>query len=255
MKCRFVNVWDDSRAGRVRFIVLQVEETDTFLTKVNFNPGYKFIIQATYHRVGAAGGHTFIPYYGESVQKISQKLDSVESDILGFYLSYINDIYDVPENLYTDNFWNVIHTVQNDNYEDEFDNDDYYKALILQHRQSFNSMRTQLESLSLKNISSDFCTSIMEANQKMADFLTRIDADLDQEHDDLTILFINKQSLKIDGYEKIYGFSDEKSIIAKYLWLPNEEITPECWERVKEKETQYYGDYDYTDGQLYFSET
>lgn len=75
---------------------------------------------------------------------------------------------------------------------------------------------------------------------------------LDDERDDLTILLINKQTLKIEGQEKTYDSSGGKNTIAKYLWLPNEEITPERWEMVKEKAKQY--DYDYTDCRLYFAD-
>ncbi len=73
MKTKFVNVWDNIRFGYIGFIVLQVEETDKFLVEKNFNPGYKFIIQAWYNHVGATGGHTFIPSHRESVQEKSVK--------------------------------------------------------------------------------------------------------------------------------------------------------------------------------------
>jgi hypothetical protein len=119
MKTKFVNVWDDRRWGYVGFIVLQVEETDKFLVEKNFNPGYKFVIQACYNHVGAAGGHTFIPSYGEGIQKKSRKIETNEADVFGVYLSNIKDIYDIPDELDTKNFWGIMNTKREDGKEDE----------------------------------------------------------------------------------------------------------------------------------------
>lgn len=129
MKSKFVKVWDDHRFGYVKYIVLEVEENDKFLTEANFNPGYKFIIQALYHHVGAAGGHEFNPYYGERVRKISRKIESTEADVLGFYLQNVNDIYDIPDTLYTEKIWNVVRT-DHDHEEDNYDVEDCYKVLV-----------------------------------------------------------------------------------------------------------------------------
>lgn len=256
MKCKFVKVWDSSHTGRVKFIILQVEECDTFLTEANFNPGYKFVIQAYYHKVGAAGGHRFIPHYHESVQEISQKLNTVESDVLGFYLSYVNDIYDLPEDLYTDNFWDIIYTVPETNSQKEFDSEDYYKALIQQRLPSFNRMYEILASVSpdigdpiLGNDSAH--AELMATTDRIADKLKKSGHNLDEERLQLSILFIHKQSLKIEYAHYIIDSSD-KSIIAQYLWLPNEAIAPNFWKMVQERTAITDEYYEYVNGQLYY---
>lgn len=257
MKCKFVKVWDSLRIGRVKFIILQVEECDTFLTEANFNPGYKFIIQAYNDNVGAAGGYRFIPHYHESVQETSKKLNTVESDVLGFYLSYVNDIYDLPEDLYTDNSWDIIYTVPKTNSQNEFDSEDYYKALIRQHLHSFNHMYEILASVSPEIRNSIFGNDsahaeLMATTHRIADGLKKSGHNLDEERLQLSILFIHKQSLKIEDAYFVINSSD-KSIIAKYLWLPNEAITPDCWKMVQERTAITDEYYKYVDGQLYYS--
>ncbi len=257
MKCKFVKVWDSSRIGRVKFIILQVEECDTFLTEANFNPGYKFIIQAYNHNVGAAGGHRFIPHYHESVQETSKKLNTVESDVLGFYLSYVNDIYDLPEDLYTDNSWDIIYTVPETNSQKEFDSEEYYKALIRQRLPSFNRMYETLASMSPDIRDSIFGNDsahaeLMATTDRIADALKKWGYNLDDERLRLSILFIRKQSLKIEDAYFVIDSTD-KSIIAKYLWLPNESITPDCWKTVQEHTAITDEYYEYVNGQLYYS--
>lgn len=258
MKCKFVKVWDSSRMGRVGFIILQVEECDTFLTEANFHPGYKFIIQASYHNVGAAGGYRFIPHYHESARETSQKLNTVESDLLGFYLSYVDDIYDLPEDLYTDNSWDTIYTVPKDHGRKGFDSEHYYKALILQHLPDFNRMYEALASVEPDLRDSVFGSEtahaeFMEMTDRMADSLKEWGHNPDEERVRLIILFIRKDSLKIEHADYVISHSDGKSIIAKYLWLPNEAISQDCWKIVQAhtaREDEYS---EYTDGKLYYS--
>ncbi|MBV7271638.1 hypothetical protein JMF89_04080 [Clostridiaceae bacterium UIB06] len=130
MKNRFVKVWDDRRFGYMKYIVLEVEKNDKFLLEAGFDPGYKFIIQAVYDRVGAAGGHEFNPYYGERVRKISHKINSTEADVLGFYLQNVDNIYDIPNTLYTENIWNVVRTDGYCEEDDDYDAENCYKVLL-----------------------------------------------------------------------------------------------------------------------------
>lgn len=131
MKTKFIKVWDNRRFGYMNYIVLQVEKNDKFLLEAHFNPGYKFIIQAVYNNVGAAGGNEFNPYYGERVREISRKIDSTEADVLGFYLQNVDNIYDIPNTLYTENIWNVVYTDHyKDNDDDDYDTENCYKVLI-----------------------------------------------------------------------------------------------------------------------------
>lgn len=130
MKSKFIRVWDDYRFGYFNFIVLQVEEYDVFLLKAGLNVGYKIIVNAQHKFVGAAGGNSFNPYYGERVRKVSGKIDSTEADVLGFYLTNINDIYDMPEELYTEEFWDVVRTDSYSQDKDEIDFENCYKCLI-----------------------------------------------------------------------------------------------------------------------------
>jgi hypothetical protein len=130
MKTKFIKVWDDLRFGYLNFIVLQVEETDKFLIQSGLNVGYKIIVQAYPKYVGAAGGNNFNPYYNKRVRNISKILDSTEADVLGFYLNNINDIYEIPEELYTEEFWNVVRTDSYSQDKDEIDFENCYKCLI-----------------------------------------------------------------------------------------------------------------------------
>lgn len=238
MKSKFVKVWDRSRGGWVKFIVLQVEKTDTFLVEANFNPGYKFIIQATYHQVGATGGHTFIPAYGEGVTKTSKTISAMEGEVLGFYLSKINDIYDVPDDLYTDNFWSITETRQIARDINDYDNEDYYKVLISSHIMSFMYMKNCLESLTDEEaddiLGTGMYQKLKDTNRDMQNNLNQIGADLERECDRLELAFINKKTHELAFSEQYYGENSDKNLIAKYLWLPNDELPLELWKKVTE---------------------
>lgn len=242
MKVKFVRVWDDRRWGYVKHIILQVEESDTFLTEENFNSGYKFVIQAVYHQVGAAGGHDFNPYHGNRVRDLSTKIDSTESDVLGFYLGKIKDIYDIPQDLYTDSFWNVVRTDgysrSNKDYYDDCDS--YYKVL-----------HTSIYSYD------ELCEKLLEIKNSKDEFFDKLDIDIDlilkrnQEHfdrlDEITRKFgatpkkpsksirfaiIDKESLEIvnDTWS-----TSAQSTIADYLWCPCDEIPDSLWQKVIDK--------------------
>lgn len=109
MKMKYLKITTDNGRGVVKHIILQVEETDTFIIQGGIDPGYKIIIDCTKHRVAAAGGHNFNPFYNESARDVSCKLTSNESDLLGVYLSYCNDIDDMPDQIDVDKFWDIIY--------------------------------------------------------------------------------------------------------------------------------------------------
>lgn len=234
MKVRFVDVLDSTRTGRIGYIILQVEESDDFLTKKNFNPGYKFVIQALYNRVGAAGGHKFIPAYGESVQKKSQKINTVEGDVLGFYLSGVNDIYDIPDELSTEDFWGIVNTnTDNNSYDDdEYPFEEYYKLLYKVTTPSWNSIRNTLVQHmdDYKKIIGEDVNNFLEKDEKIrkkcSDFI-----DYDKEYTRISCVLINKSTLKVESNR--YSTSD-KITISDYLWDPHESLPVDMWEKVKE---------------------
>ena len=246
MKTKFVQVWDDMKLGYVKFIILQVEETDTFLTSANFNPGYKFIVEASYKRVGAAGGHEFNPYYGNRVREVSKKIDSTEADVLGFCLGNVDDIYDIPDELYTKPFWNVVRT---DNYRDKdgyIDDDSYencYKAIITTGtttiEETINRSRKAIElmpEIYTENQDvqlSDLCKSIDKFERECK----RLDADFNKETKYLKLIFIDKETLEIVGGK---SSSYQQGIVSNYLWLPYEELPLNLWSEVKENNEDYY---------------
>jgi hypothetical protein len=197
MKVKFVKVWDDLRWGYVKHIVLQVEPSDTFLTEENFNPGYKFIITAQYKQVGAAGGHSFNPYYGERVRKVSRAIDATESDVLGFYLTQIKDIYDIPQELYTDTFWGVVRTdgygKEGDREELYSDSGSYYKVL---HTGIYNS--DELQGKSAKDRRS------------------------------IRFAIIDKNSLECVSDM----WTSAETNVADYLWCPCDELPESLWDQV-----------------------
>lgn len=250
MKYKFVNVWDYGKYGRVPHIILQVEEKDDFLTKNDFNPGYKIVIRATKGLVGAAGGHTFNPYYyEESVQKRSRKIDSNESDVLGFYLSHINDIYDVPTELYTEEFWSVL-TTSRERYGDfyselsdeygicEYNYKDYYKLLVqdtlfcgtigdaFQHIEELLGDVEQSKSL-LGDSSSGFLELIQKSK---LDFEDELDKQVSKR---IEFLIIDKETMKI---EDVRWSSNSESTVADYLWCPLDELPDILWDDINDEE-------------------
>lgn len=238
MKTKFVNVWDNIRFGCIGFIVLQVEETDKFLVEKNFNPGYKFVIQALYNRVGAAGGHTFIPSYGEGVQKKSRKIETNEADVFGLYLSNIKDIYDIPDELDPKNFWGITNTKRDEDEDEEIEYpcDEYYKVAYKRQIMSFNQIASLFEKsndLRRKVISDELLDDIQNSNRKLQNKMIQMGADLNQESLQVYYGYVNKKNLELKGVYWQIGTNSNESVIDKYLWIPNDEMPKEIWDEVK----------------------
>lgn len=199
MKSKFVTVKNDSHWGYGHFIVLQVEETDKKLLDAGLNIGYKIIINARHKMVGAAGGNEFIPSHGSRTRKVSKKIDTTEADVLGFYLTSVKNIYDIPDVLDTESFWDIVFTDwDKDGQIDDFTNDCYYKVLY--------------------------------------DGQEHIGSNIDYKSYRLSIGFVDMKTLKM---EYSFSTSDNEGMIAKYNWLPNEPITEKDWDKVRELKKQY----------------
>lgn len=199
MKSKFVTVKNDSHGGYGHFIVLQVEETDKKLLDAGLNIGYKIIINARHKMVGAAGGNEFIPSHGSKTRKVSKKIDTTEADVLGFYLTSVKNIYDIPDELDTESFWDIVFTDwDKDGQIDDFTNDCYYKVLY--------------------------------------DGQEHIGSNIDYKSYRLSIGFVDMKTLKM---EYSFSTSDNEEMIAKYNWLPNEPITEKDWDKVSELKKQY----------------
>lgn len=247
MKVKFIKVWDYSKFGYVKFIILQVEETDYFLTEANFNPGYKFIIQAMYNRVGAAGGHNFNVYHGNRVRNISQKIETTEADVLGFYLQNVSNIYDAPEELNTENIWDVVLT---DRYsrvdEDEIDDIEYlennvYKVLTTSIYESSQELTDNLintlNSLNDSKYNSGLnIDEIKEMIHESNERLERWGVDLKKTSRTIKFLLIDKNNFEVINSK---SSSKNESIIADYLWLPCEELPIGMWNKVVEVNEGY----------------
>lgn len=198
MKSKFVTVKNDSHWGYSHFIVLQVEETDKKLLDAGLNVGYKIIINARHKMVGAAGGNEFIPSHGSRTRKVSMKIDTTEADVLGFYLTSVKNIYDIPDELDTESFWDIVITdLYLDDQIDDFTNDGYYKVLY--------------------------------------DGREHIGSNIDYKSYGLSIGFVDTKTLKI---EYLFSTSDNEEMIAKYNWLPNEPIMEEDWDKALELKRQ-----------------
>lgn len=198
MKSKFVTVKNDSYGGYGHFIVLQVEETDKKLLDAGLNVGYKIIINARHKMVGAAGGNEFIPSHGSRTRKVSKKIDTTEADVLGFYLTSVKNIYDIPDELDTESFWDIVFTDWNiDDQIDDFTNDGYYKVLY--------------------------------------DGREHIGSNIDYKSYRLSIGFVDTKTLKIEYF---FSTSDNEEMIAKYNWLPNEPIMEEDWDKALELKRQ-----------------
>lgn len=199
MKSKFVTVKNDSHLGYGHFIVLQVEETDKKLLDAGLNVGYKIIINARHKMVGAAGGNEFIPSHGSRTRDVSKKIDTTEADVLGFYLTSVKNIYDIPDELDTESFWDIVFTDRNeDDQIDDFANECYYKVLY--------------------------------------DRQDHIGSNIDYKCNGLSIGFVDIKTLKM---ESSFSTIDNEEMIAKYNWLPNEPITEEDWDKVRELRKQY----------------
>ncbi len=236
MKTKFVNVWDNRRWGYIGYIILQVEESDIFLTEKNFNPGYKFIIQAWYNNVGAAGGHTFIPSHGESVQEKTRKISTNEADVLGLYLSNVDDIYNIPDELHTEKFWGIVYTKMDVSEELElnFPYDNYYKVAYRIKTPSWNKNIESLDRLTetcSSVFSKDTLCALNDTIKWMTEIPKSINADLDSEHTHVKYGYINKETLKLEW--ETYCSCSKETIINEYLWDPHDELPVELWEKVK----------------------
>ncbi len=241
MKTKFVNVWDNRRMGYIGYIILQVEESDTFLTEKNFNPGYKFIVQAWYNHVGAAGGHKFIPAYGESVQEKTQKIMTNEADVLGLYLSGVDDIYDIPNELHTEKFWGILYskTDNSDEIELEFPCENFYKVAYIIKSLSWNQYIESIDTIH-NLLAKDFDvvdeaeTSKLKNNmEKQTEMLMRMNVDFNKEHFQVYYGYIDKKTLKLKW--EYYVLGSKEAVINKYLWEPHEELPVELWEEVKKR--------------------
>lgn len=237
MKAKIVKVWDDSEFGSIMFIVLQVEECDRALTSRNFDPGYKIIVQAIYHKVGAAGGHEFIPYYDTRVSEVSQKIDTVEADVLGFYLNSVKDIYEIPSELHTRDFWRVSRTAREAEDEDyETRPDSCYKLLLVNGhslQERTDSLFEALDYLGSHDVLegmagqySDISVALRKSNEDMEKRLNIGEVERKKRRKDMRLVFINKESLEEMGCMR----TSAKRTIAEYLWLPHEELPREKWE-------------------------
>lgn len=130
MKNKFVEVWDDYRCGYIKYIVLQVEDSDEFLLKAGFDSGYKFIVQAHRRRVGAVGVGDFDPYDDRRARDKSWKLNETEADVLYFYLQNVENIYEIPDKLFTEKIWKVVRTDGYGVIDEEYDVNNCYKVLL-----------------------------------------------------------------------------------------------------------------------------
>lgn len=257
MKTKFVNVWDNTRFGYIGFIVLQVEETDKFLVEKNFNPGYKFIIQARYNHVGAAGGHTFIPSYRESVQDKSRKIETIEADVFGLYLSNVKDIYDIPDELDTQKFWGIVNTksdCEEAEVEIEYPCDEYFKVAYKRRSLSFNYMISLFEKpddFLYECLSIEQIEDLQNSNRKLQNKMIQMGADLDQESLRVYYGYVNRRSLELKGVYWQIGTNSNESVINKYLWIPNDEMPKELWDEVKRVNVE--NDEISRDDELYYS--
>lgn len=240
MKFKFIKVWDDLKYGYVKFIILQVEESDKFLTESYFNPGYKFIIQAIYNKVGAVGGHEFNPYYGSKVRDISQKIDTTEADVLGFYLQNVNDVNEIPDELYTENIWKVLYTAADSDKEEEYFSEDCFKVLLINKYENLREIHDNLlAAISAiekpgRTIDTDYSDI-----KKMIEHNNKIFSDkLDEPSRDIYFLIIDKKTLKVIDYYRNY--TEPNEAIAKYLWNVSEELPDRLLDEVIQVNENYY---------------
>ncbi|MED3554291.1 hypothetical protein [Cytobacillus praedii] len=233
MKTKFIKVWDDQKFGYVKFIILQVEETDKFLTDANFNPGYKFIVQALYNNVGAAGGYNFNAYHGNRTRNLSKKINTTEADVLGFYLQNVPDIHKAPDELHTEKIWDVVRT-NNFSKEDLNNNDENcYKVLITSiYENSQELFDNTLKALNNLEGNDYFDNLDLEAlRKKLKDdykWLENIGVNHREPTRHVKLALIHKDTLK----EVSCRSSSTESIIADYLWLPNDELPYNLWPEI-----------------------
>lgn len=260
MKLKIIKVWDDLEFGSIPFIVLQVEECDKLLIERNFEPGYKFIVQALYHQVGAAGGYKFNPYQGGRVRAQSEKMDSTEGDVLGFYLNDISNIYDIPSELHTKDFWGVVRTdgcgMHEIDEECGTNEDECYKVLFewdnpsleeqINNFREINEFWIQHQDEHKKllglhkevygfdeDTDKDLCASLDMSHiiekledEKKAKLAKGIDITKPEREAHVRVALVNKETLKVVTWEEM---TDRRSVIAKYLWFPHDELPKDLW--------------------------
>lgn len=227
-------------------IVLQVEETDEFMINIGYNPGYKIIIQTYGRKIGAAGGYKFNPYYGENVQKVSQKIDCNESDVLGFYLDNIDDIYELPLELNTKEFWNVLISSKEkeaalnfrdslmDDYGIDESNANYYYKILHSSEMQFQTISEEIsffqDTLSKLNTEDDWVKDLNSYFEREKKIFQKSDDTILEK--DINFAIINKQTLEL--VENKWS-TNRKGLIADYLWCPCPVLPGDLWEELKGK--------------------
>lgn len=253
MKMKYVNISSDRGFGIVKHIVLQIEETDTFITSSGIDPGYKILIDCTKHRISATGGHTFNPYHGESALKKSRKMDANESDILGFYVGNVKDIDLLPDEIDYDMFNDLVFTSYRGEDEtprsfaeeienlyslkNKLDHDKKYLKVIYGNKQKYNSVREMFDEVKM---------AIDKLSTMNNDDVPEIKALINSgEHffDEKGFLEkkpkvqVNFGIVESESLLQIHDFwsTNSKSIVADYIWCRFDALPQEKWTEFSKK--------------------
>lgn len=259
MKMKYITVASDGGWGAVKHIILQVEDTDTFITSNGIDPGYKIIIDCTKHHFSAAGGHTFNPYHNESARKKSRTLSENESDVLGFYLSQVDDIDSLPDKIESKKFWNVVFSNSKRNHEEDcFDtfceridnmynntheldfSKKYYKVLYTDKVQ-YKTLRNVLDNAKnytsmISEFNDDLSEQILKALKETEERSQRIGT-LDSELKPAIYFSI----IDSETYKEVdrYWCNHSDKTIADYLWCQFDELPLEEWDKYEDKNDLY----------------
>ncbi|WP_156487430.1 hypothetical protein [Neobacillus novalis] len=225
----------------IRYIILQVEETDTIFHGSYYKPGYKIIIECAGTGLAASGGYEFNPFFGTSVTNRSMKITSNEANVLGFHIQNVIDIEELPDEMDVDKFWNLVYSSAARPRSDvkEWIEQAIEDGTLIEGRTYLKVLFQQDSKVDMddeinKLLNSDLTIAphISNSLKTMKSFFSK------QEDRDPIYQFgiIDSETKEILMQKSTTG----KSIIADYLWCVFDPIPPEHWDIIKEKNGLIY---------------
>jgi len=241
MKMKMIKVRSGEGFSLIRYIILQVEETDTIFHGSYYKPGYKIIIECAGTGLAAAGGYEFNPYYGTSVTNRSMKITSNEANVLGFHIQNSNDIDELPDEMDVDKFWDLVYSSGTSSRSDvkRWIDEAYEDGTLIEEKPYLKVVYQTDPNVDMENEISKLLNSDFSIDPLITDSLKDIKNFYSKNQDRnpmYTLGIIDPDTEEILMQKSTTG----NSIIADYLWCIFDPLPPELWGVIKKKNGLIY---------------
>lgn len=200
MKTKFIDLTDTGTF--IPILLLEFEETDsTFLKKIGWGTGLRIVLNFATKRVTCISGQSFKDSFGETIENLSQKMES-NGTIISFKesLNYISDIRQLPDDFNVEAFRK-------------------YRNLVYNRKFVDREIRDILD-----DYGTDYCISYLRKHKYTESF---------SEYIHIAIFDIKTNELLSDiGRSSKYHFD----ILAEYMWIPlsiADGMEIKCFENIK----------------------